>query len=803
MQNRSSITGMALALMMGMISCATSVPNTTESDDVAPSGSIVEVANATLEFATFSKLVHQEGLVPVLSGDGPFTVFAPTNDAFAAISDETMDALNNTPAALTQVLTYHVVAGDLNAATLAEQSNLVTLQGTTLQIESDGVQIWVNGVLITHADIGGDNGVIHGIEAVLIPEDLEIPVLFPTVDEQTDMEPSEGTDMEPSEGTDMEPSDGETPETTIRDNETDGNQTGETDGNQTDDPDDIPEPTTGTDPPGNTQPDPDTMLEGMNIVEIASAQEDLEILTQAIGVAGLVDTLTGEGPFTVFAPTDDAFAALPDGVLNALLDDPNALGETLAYHVVAGDLTAAEVSLVGSLTTLIGEDLAIGIFGDTIIVNNAIVQITDIEATNGIIHVIDAVLIPPQPGNLIEVASAAGGFDTLLTALDVTGLTSSFTGPGPFTVFAPTDAAFAALPDGVLAGLLADSASLSNVLTYHVVAGGLLASDIVTQDTLTTLQGADVEINTFGDSWMINDSMVTSFDIKASNGVIHVIDAVLLPPPPKTLIDVAEEAGQFETLLAAIDAAGLTHTLDDLEQSFTVLAPTDAAFAALPEGALDALLADPDALGDLLLYHVVGGAQSSDEIASSSLIATLNGNEIRISIEGGDVYVNTAKITIVDIETANGIIHVIDAVLSLPHTISNRIVSEPGTFSTLTTAVSVAGLFETLNGEGPFTLFAPTNDAFAALPKATLEAALGNPAALSNILLFHVVPGKVTAADVASAGSLTTAQGGELEVSVNGGAVQIGGATITMIDIPCTNGVIHVIDAVLLPPTGD
>lgn len=267
-----------------------------------------------------------------------------------------------------------------------------------------------------------------------------------------------------------------------------------------------------------------------------------DTLVDAVQAAALVDTLQGDGPFTVFAPTDEAFAALPDGVLDALLADPVALADVLTYHVVAGSVLAADVVGLDSATTVEGEDIAIAVDSGTVTLNgSANVLTTDVMASNGIIHVIDRVLLPPSmsetapegamAGDIIATATDAGSFTTLLAAIDVAGLTETLQGAGPFTVFAPTDEAFAALGDDTIAALLEDPEALAQILLYHVVAGEVLAADVVELDSATSVAGEDITITIDNGSVILNGSAtVLTTDIEASNGVIHVIDAVILPP---------------------------------------------------------------------------------------------------------------------------------------------------------------------------------------------------------------------------------------------------------------------------------
>ncbi len=267
--------------------------------------------------------------------------------------------------------------------------------------------------------------------------------------------------------------------------------------------------------------------EPKTIVDIAVADGRFKTLVTALEAAELVEVLKGEGPFTVFAPTDEAFAKIPAETLNALLADKAKLSEVLLYHVVAGDVKAADVVKLTEAETASGKKVMIKVEGDKVFVNDAQVIITDIVASNGTIHVIDTVLIPMM--DIVETAVADGRFKTLVTALEAAELVETLKGEGPFTVFAPTDEAFAKLPAGTIEKLLADIPTLKNILLYHVVAGNVLAEDVVKLSEAETVLGQKVTIKVVDGKVFINDSQVIITDIKTANGTIHVIDTVLLP----------------------------------------------------------------------------------------------------------------------------------------------------------------------------------------------------------------------------------------------------------------------------------
>jgi transforming growth factor-beta-induced protein len=280
----------------------------------------------------------------------------------------------------------------------------------------------------------------------------------------------------------------------------------------------------------------------MDIVDTAVGAGSFKTLVAAVKAAGLVDALKGKGPFTVFAPTDEAFAKLPAGTIQNLLKPENkkTLQAILTYHVVPGKVTAGQVVKLSSAKTLQGQEVAIAISKGGVKVDNANVVKTDIACSNGIIHVIDAVILPkketaapPQPAqpDVVDTAVAAGSFKTLVAAVKAAGLVETLKGEGPFTIFAPTDEAFAKLPEGTLQDLLKpeNKGKLQAILTYHVVSGRVMAGDVVKLNSAKTVNGKAVSIAVDGGKVSVDNANVIKTDIECSNGVIHVIDTVILP----------------------------------------------------------------------------------------------------------------------------------------------------------------------------------------------------------------------------------------------------------------------------------
>lgn len=512
----------------------------------------VTIVDAAIENGNFTTLVaalQATGLDATLDdADASFTVFAPTDAAFDLLGEDTITALLADTDTLSSILTYHVLAGEVNAeaAIAAAGTTVETVNGASVGLSLIDTTLFVNAATVTSTDLVTDNGIIHVIDAVLTP------------------------------------------------------------------PTERGEPTN-------------------NIVETAIAAGNFETLVAAVQAAGLVDTLANpDASFTVFAPTDEAFAMIDSATLEALIADTDALNAVLLQHVVEGEVDSVTAfSLNGqSATTASSAMIPVGLNAetDTLTFGGANVTVTDIYTSNGIIHVIDMVVVadvelPTPPNSIVDVARENGNFTTLVAALEATGLDSVLADTdAEFTVFAPSDDAFALLGQDTIEALLADTDALSNILLNHVISGSAVLQDAAVtvaqsdNNLVEVANEAQVALSLSGSNLFVNKSAVSTTDVMADNGVIHVIDQVILPiPAPNertgTIVDVALADDRFETLVTALTTADLVSTLDDETATFTVFAPTNAAFAKIPEPVLSALLADVDALSGVLLQHVVSGAE--------------------------------------------------------------------------------------------------------------------------------------------------------------------------------------------------
>ncbi len=460
----------------------------------------------------------------------------------------------------------------------------------------------------------------------------------------------------------------------------------------------------------------------------------------------------------------------------------------------------------------------------------------------------DSAVVVPATKNIVETAVDAGNFTTLVAALQATGLDTVLADDAQtYTVFAPTDDAFAALGSDAINDLLANPDQLRDILLYHVIGGNAVDAQTAISlagGTVDAANGTALAISLQGADLFINASRVTTADISATNGIIHVIDAVMVPGQSNTnpdtgntggesegtpdgmtggdtnqgggndhnlsnLVDTAVAAGSFNTLAAALAATGLDTVLADDTQTYTVFAPTDAAFAALGQDTIDALLSDTDTLKDILLYHVISGTAADAKTAVSlagTKITAANNDEFALSLNDGNLFVNLSQVTATDVLASNGIIHVIDTVLTPPAPIMGTgsvvdVAVADGRFNTLVAALQATQLDAVLADHGGvFTVFAPTDDAFNLLGTDTINALLGDLPTLSNILLTHVVSGATidsVTAFAATGGSIETASGADVALSIRDGALFVNSAKVIITDIKAENGIIHVIDSVI------
>jgi len=583
-----------------------------------------------------------------------------------------------------------------------------------------------------------------------------------------------------------------------------------------------------------------------DVVELAQATTELSTLVTAVVTANLVTTLKGSGPFTVFAPTNEAFAKLDEGVLEVLLANPTVLADLLKYHVVSGKVLSTDLTTTSVQTLLSGKSISVSVANGVTLNGTASVVEADIEATNGVVHVIDEVLIPEgfelPKDNIVSIAAQTPSLSILVEALSLfPNLVDALSSDGSFTVFAPTNDAFIALLGVIGQENLSDipESVIERLLKYHVISGAaLMSTDLSDGQMASTLLSDDdkIKVQISGQSVKINGANVTAANIEASNGVVHVVDAVLVPALElsivNTIVQPAYFSKSFSVLTQAVVTAGLLETLVNPDASFTLFAPSNDAFEAAGITSLTGLTVND--LTPILTYHVLGSKVYANGLPSTgSAVTTLNG-DFYLSINNNGVFINgVSQVTVAsqagsNLDFGNGVVHVINRTL-LPtnKTIVDIAVeasqassgAEFGQLVAALTAVENDGttdnLITILSGDGPFTVFAPTDAAFQALYTLAevsdfnaLVDAVGI-GTIEAVLKYHVLGARVFSTDLPNLESNTVATlGGNITIDLSAlkiidtdAALELGtaDASIVATDIMGTNGVIHVIDQVILP----
>jgi len=571
---------------------------------------------------------------------------------------------------------------------------------------------------------------------------------------------------------------------------------------------------------------------GQNIVQVAQSN-GFNTLVAAATAADLATTLADTNDLTVFAPTDGAFIPLgPATTLStplAHLLNNNAynkalLQDVLKTHVLTSVAQLSDVVDIitngngGPITAFSGQNLTFAqpANADPTVstpVNTANITQTDLTASNGVIHVIDTVLLP----NTFEAKTIAGvaidsGFSVLVEALTAASLVDAFTNAGAnvWTVFAPTDAAFVSALEALRMTkeeLFADADLLGKILSAHVITSDCDAGCVTSGTNFTTFASEVIQVA---------DLSLGATDIKTLNGIVHVVDQVIIPPSAALRVKTIAAAAQalLPNLFAAASAASLVEALNG-ETDLTVMAPVDAAFEDIGAGQSDktsiwAFLTtgsewSVDLLQQVLQTHVIGGKVLSNALPSDSTtpVNTLAEDiffDINVSPATVSTPINSAEIVETDLLTNNGVVHLIDTVL-VPSGLPLKSIADiaiDGGFNVLVEALQAANLvnvFAEAQANGAYTVFAPTDAAFVALLgelNLTKEELLQNTALLDTVLKAHVLPSPCNFDCVTAQTEVTTLSGEKIAVS----SLQLGDRNINAL-----NGIVHTLDAVIVPPS--
>ncbi|XP_076463207.1 transforming growth factor-beta-induced protein ig-h3-like [Babylonia areolata] len=568
----------------------------------------------------------------------------------------------------------------------------------------------------------------------------------------------------------------------------------------------------------------------------------LNDLLKAVSQAGLEEELA-RGNFTVFAPQDGAF---PPQLLNSYLVPGEGISLRdrswkFSQKPFRDEEEEEEEEEIQDLETvvlghLLPEPRRLSSFSDEDVlqtgspldstvrvnfysrpermttVNCVKVTSSDHLASNGVLHVVEE-LLPTVTSSLVDFVRQDKQFSYLKTALARVNLVSSLQKDGQFTLLAPTNSAFQRLDKGLLDRLMSGNpVCLDKVVKNHILPN-VICTPIIQGKAKTRNQlNAYVNLTRTEDKKLfVNDAQVVRSDVMATNGVMHVIDAVLIPDDALDLVSVAKKNGLTEFVQLA-DAAGMTSVLQNMSD-VTVFAPSNEAIQALPPEVMKKLWSDPDLLQSVLNFHVVPEEIDCRHMFSNRRLETLNPK--------GRVYVNKyssfpfgrqrvstvqcAPITERNVASCNGLLHVVDRVLLPPSGNVVDVLAADSNYSTLVRLLKKGGLADSLQEEGPFTLFAPTNEAFKELGKETLKELEGDSERLASILKLHINNGHLCCSGILHGSwwhpqRVRTLGGHALSLSRDyRGQALVNDAVIGSCDNSATNGVVHGIDSVLMP----
>ncbi|XP_069543654.1 transforming growth factor-beta-induced protein ig-h3 [Brachyistius frenatus] len=508
--------------------------------------------------------------------------------------------------------------------------------------------------------------------------------------------------------------------------------------------------------------------------------------------ANLREEVEGPGSFTFFAPSNEAWAALPTEILDALVSNVNIeLLNALHYHMVNRRLTSEELRHGSSFSSMY-QDAHVHIHhysNGIITVNCARLIKPDQHATNGIVHVVDRV-ITAVSNDMQAIIDIDDNLETLRMAFAAAGLTTMLENEGQYTIFAPTNDAFEKIPPETLNRILGDPVALRDLLNYHILKHMQCAESIVSGTPMETLQGTMLEVGCDGDQLTLNGKAVISKkDQLGTNGVIHYINELLIPDSAKTLLELAEDSS-VSTATKLFVEAGLTPHLTGSE-ALTMLAPLNDAFKG-------SVTMTPD-MRKMMTNHMVKEQLSSKSLYHGQELETLGGLRLRVFVYRNNLCIENACIAAHDKTGRYASMFTVDKVLSPPMGTVMDVLKADDRFSLLVGAIQTAGMTELLNQQGALTFFAPTNDAFTTMTQAELNKLMRNAQQLSGVLRYHLGEGLLVSGGVGSHTRLQPVQGEKLELGVRNYTVYVNKVPVADADLMATNGVVHAVNSIIKP----
>ncbi|XP_051966414.1 periostin, osteoblast specific factor b [Xyrauchen texanus] len=509
----------------------------------------------------------------------------------------------------------------------------------------------------------------------------------------------------------------------------------------------------------------------------------------------LREEIEGAGSYTFFAPSNDAWELLDQEVRSALVSNVNIeLYNALHYHMINKRLLTKDLKN-GMTPTSMYNDLSVLInhYSNGIVtVNCARIIHGNQVATNGVVHVIDRVIT--AVGNTIQdTIEVDDELSTLSTMATASGLIEKLGEPGHFTLFAPTNEAFEKLDREVIDRLMEDKVSLQAFLNYHLLNSVQCSEAIMSGTSYETLEGSNIEIGCDGDSLTVNGiKMVLKKDIVTTNGVIHLIDQILMPESAKQVMElVGQSQATFSDMLIEL---GLSEAMRP-QAEYTLLAPLNAAFND------EVMSMDQSFLKIILENHVLKNKIVLSQLYNGQRLETLGGKFLRVFVYRTAVCIENACLIRGSKEGRNGALHLMKTLITPAETSMYQLLFKNGSFKIFLSLMETAGLTDLLKQDGDFTLFAPTDEAFAGLSERDLSLLKSDVNALRAILLYHFSRGVFIGGGLESrvTNLLKSLQGSNLKVLYANESMQVNTVKVPESDLMATNGVIHFVRSLLFP----
>ncbi|XP_039339568.1 transforming growth factor-beta-induced protein ig-h3 [Mauremys reevesii] len=510
--------------------------------------------------------------------------------------------------------------------------------------------------------------------------------------------------------------------------------------------------------------------------------------------SNLKPEIEAPGSFTIFAPNNEAWAALPAEMLDSLVSNVNIeLLNALRYHMVNRRVLTDDLKHGTSLPSMYQNiDLQIHHYPNGIVtVNCARLLKADHHATNGVVHLIDKV-IATTTNTIQQIVETDENLETLRAAVAASGLNTLLENDGQFTLLAPTNEAFEKIPQETLNRILGDPEALKDLLNHHILKSAMCAEAIIAGLSMETLEGTMLEVGCTGDELTLNGRpIIAEKDMLAINGVVHFVNELLIPDSAKTLFELGKES-DVSTSIDLFRQADLSSHLTGKER-VTLLAPINTVFK-------DGTPPMNRNTKSLLLDHILKEQLSSKYLYHGQTLETLGGKELRVFVYRNNLCIENGCIAAHDRRGRFGTLFTVDKMLTPPVGTVMDVLKADQRFSTLVAAIQSAGLMETLNRPGAFTVFAPTNEAFRAMPQGELNKLMGNAKELATILKYHIGDEILVSGAIGALVRLKSLQGDKIEVSAKNNVVNVNKEPVAETDIMATNGVIYAVNAVLQPP---